>query len=401
MWKRILSILLSMILMILAAGCGKNEPSDKETTPSEIEETDPEHWMEILDREGKPVGQIDARASASAADAGIFYRIWAPGMDEKTATAEYRFFRLSDQKDILLGRLEDQGYETFYSRTELNGIVYTLAVTGDPSDEKNDTLWLLAFDGEKGTMEKYAVTEYGFAYSTITLSDGKLFILNHEMKEPACSKVYQYDPADKSVKEILTLPEAAENGTDSMRSICAAEDGFYLLRLFISADGHRNLFLDRYDFSGKKISETSLNEILIPAITMIHGIMNEGDAENELGYFLTHFEVLQDRYLYYKNFAVTTLIVDLQDREAVAQDDLYSFSFGGGKRLFYHLDFDLEAEKTPEIYELAEKELKPVTFTPADAHECLQILSVSPSGVKLLEFKRSAAEAVLYLYQEP
>ena len=280
MLKKLTGVLL-ILFLVLSAGCGQTVPSEKETTPSEIEETDPEHFMEILDRDGKPVGQIDARASATAADAGIFYRIWDPGMDEKTATAEYRFFRLSDQKDVLLGTLEDQGYETFYTRTELNGIVYTLAVTGDPSDDENDTLWLLAFDGIQGTMEKYAVTDQGFPYSSLTVFDGKIFILNHETTEPKGSKVYRFDPSDKTVKEFLDLPEAVDGGTDSMRGICAAEDGIYLLRLRINAEGRRNLYLDRYDIGGKKISETSLNEMLIPAILNVHGIQNEGDAENE------------------------------------------------------------------------------------------------------------------------
>jgi hypothetical protein len=74
------------------------------------------------------------------------YSVFAPSEYQPTATAEYRFFRTADRKDLLLGRLEDQGYEAVYARTELDGVVYTLAVTGNPMDKTPDPLWLLALD---------------------------------------------------------------------------------------------------------------------------------------------------------------------------------------------------------------------------------------------------------------
>ena len=160
MLKRTLLLILISLMVLSSAACKSTDPAKTDPAPSDTQTSDPvpaetaapENPVNVVDKNGTVIGVIDGRCSPSAADAGIFYSIWQPGENEKTATSEYHFFRAEDRKDLLLGTLPDQGYEAYYARKELDGIVYTLAVTGDPMDDKPDTLWLLAFDPMKGAM---------------------------------------------------------------------------------------------------------------------------------------------------------------------------------------------------------------------------------------------------------
>ena len=161
MKNRILTLFIAILLVMAFAGCGRKAPSTDAptdtpaTAPTEAEkERTLEHYSEIADKEGHIIGKIDRNASVTACDAGLLYSIFEPGENEFTATAEYRFFRSEDRKDIRLGLLSDQGYEAVFTRTELNGIIYTLAISGNPLDYEKDTLWLLAFDPMKETMQQ-------------------------------------------------------------------------------------------------------------------------------------------------------------------------------------------------------------------------------------------------------
>ena len=197
-----------MILILvcsLFAGCGQEDPGTSAvpdgTKPESTKEAQnpggtesatpaqPESVTEILDREGKKLGAIDSRASATAADKGVFYSIWAPAENAWTGPAEYRFFRASDGKDIRLGTLEDQGYEAVYTRTELGGKIYTLALVGNPYDDKTDTLCLLAADPIAETLTKTEISKDGFPYAAMAAASGKLLIMNHETGKAKSDKV--------------------------------------------------------------------------------------------------------------------------------------------------------------------------------------------------------------------
>ena len=294
------SIALLMILILvctLFAGCGGQEDPGTSalpdgTKPESTKEAQnpggtesaapaqPESVIEILDREGKKLGAIDSRASATAADKGVFYSIWAPAESAWTGPAEYRFFRASDGKDIRLGTLEDQGYEAVYTRTELDGKVYTLALVGNPHDDKTDTLCLLAADPIAETLTKTEISKDGFPYAAMAAVNGKLLIMNHEVNKKKSDKIYEYDPASGTVREILSFPD---DGKSSLRSVCAAEDGFYLLRLTLKNGAADALVLDRYDGAYNKASEQPLQEIFTKAALTIRGLLSEGDVKNEAG----------------------------------------------------------------------------------------------------------------------
>ncbi|MBQ4426057.1 MAG: hypothetical protein II882_10050 [Lachnospiraceae bacterium] len=421
MMKKVLSLLLAALLAAALMGCGENgkesaapgtqpegsqkeqatdTPDTKAESPAEASsDAQPEDGLEILDKDGKRLGAISQRASCTAADEGIFYSVVDQAEYALTGTAQYRFFRLADGSDVLLGTLEDQGYEALYARTELDGVVYALAVTGNPFDNEPDTLWLLAFDTEKGSMEKYAVSEHGHPYAALTAVNGKLFIMNHEMTEPACDTVYVFDPAAGSVDELLSFADTAEA---SLRSICAAEDGFFLLRLR-TADGQPQLSLDRYDSSGKKLSEKALNEMCLAALLKVQGIISEDDAKNELAMMVSHFSVEESRYLFYENFSVTRLILDLETGEALlAETDLYTMSPGGGSPVVYRINFPGDDFAGPEILALQDGAMTQLAFTAPDERTLIQSVSHSPAGTWLVYAKDAAGSAAaLILWTEP
>ena len=415
------SIALLMILILvctLFAGCGGQEDPGTSalpdgTKPESTKEAQnpggtesaapaqPESVIEILDREGKKLGAIDSRASATAADKGVFYSIWAPAESAWTGPAEYRFFRASDGKDIRLGTLEDQGYEAVYTRTELDGKVYTLALVGNPHDDKTDTLCLLAADPIAETLTKTEISKDGFPYAAMAAVNGKLLIMNHEVNKKKSDKIYEYDPASGTVREILSFPD---DGKSSLRSVCAAEDGFYLLRLTLKNGAADALVLDRYDGAYNKASEQPLQEIFTKAALTIRGLLSEGDVKNEAGMMVSGFAVEDGRYLFYENFGITRLVLDLKTGEALfAQDDVYVHSLGSGKMLFYRMDFE-KNEAGPEILELKDGSLQPLSFTPPTACTLLQSVSVSLSGTRLLHlldsFPVRSGESILILWTE-
>lgn len=410
--RKLIACICTLILLAgLPAGCSrKEEPGrtspeeavDPDRTESAVPETPPESVIEILDRDGKKLGAIDSRASATAADAGVFYSLWQPAENVWTGTAEYRFFRVSDGKDIRLGTLGDQGYEAVYTRTELNGKVYTLALAGNPFDDKADTLCLLAADPAAETLTKTEISKNGFPYAAMAAADGKLLILNHETGKEKCDKIYAFDPASGGVREVLSFPD---DGSSSLRSVAAAEYGFYLLRLTLKNGAANALVLDRYDSAYRKVSEQPLQESFTKAALSIRGLLSEGDVRNEAGMMVSGFAVEDGRYLFYENFGIARLVLDLKTGEALlAQDDMYVHSLGGGKMLFFRMDFEKNGEG-PEILELKDGSLQKAPLVPPTVCTLLQNVSVSRNGTRLLHLSESfpprEGENALLLWTEP
>ena len=201
-------------------------------------------------------------------------------------------------------------------------------------------------------MKEYVISKTGFPYASMAVSNGKLLVMNHEMTEPKLDKLYEFDPVSETVSEALSF----SSDTDSLRGVCSAKDGFYLLRLRIGGDGN-TLFLDRYDNARVKASELSVHDTLVKAVMDIPGILSQ-DALNELGMNVSTFDVEDDRYLIYENFGLTRLVVDLQTGETVlAKDDICSFTVGSGLPCIYRMDFDPEDVEEPYIADIIGGEL--------------------------------------------
>lgn len=363
MRRKIIALMLAAACLAALTGCNRLEPL---TNP-----------LSITDGNGTEIGKLDNRAGFTVVDGGIFYSVFTLKEGLFVGTADYRFFSLKDQTDYSLGKMENQGYETGFARTELNGVLYTLAVQGNPAGDDPVPLLLLAFDCAKKTMKKYTVSEYGFPYASMTASGGKLLIMNHETSEDKSEKIYEFDPGNETVREVLTFASSE----DSLRSVSAADRGFYLLRLKIGQGAENEMFVDRYDENYEKVSERSVNDALVNAISKVRGISGRQDALNEIGMNVSRFYVTDDGCMIYENFGLSRAAINLETGETIlAQDDNYSVSTGSGVPVIYKVDFTAENASGPELCRIENGALSRLSFTPDDAHRLVQTVSVSADG---------------------
>ena len=399
--KRTIAIFAALAILFSFCGCQGQETHMPDSTekmtvedtqqevrteaPSETQPDELQDPLEILSREGTILGQIEDGV-CTAADAGILYSVLTPA-SQYTMTAQYRFFRTADQKDILLGTLEDQGYESFYARTELDGIIYALAVTGDPGEDDASTLWLLAFDPAAETMTKYVVSEDGLAYAAMSAANGRLLIMSHEMTEPKYAVIREFDPATGTFREVLTFTDKE----DSLRGVYAEETGLYLLRLKVEDDSPRELVLDHYDREYRKISEQPLNDVMIPAALNVPGILDEAEVIGQFGMMVSSFAVVQGRYLFYENFSLIRMLIDLESGEALHVSDDVCSMIRGGAWGFFRLGFTVDETTEPEILLLRDGKLERMEFTPADSRSLITSVTCSPAGTWLIRASDSNA----------
>ena len=369
-----------MALTMTTVGCkGSDDPShvDDSSTPDASEEPEPVtpgETMDIFDADGNALGAIDQRAQGAATDAGILYSVLDLKEYESTGKATYRFFRTEDRKDILMGTLDSQGYEALFSRTEIGGVIYTLAVSGNVFDSDPDKLWLLAFNPQKEKMDKVLISDNGFPYTSMAAVGGKLLIMNHEMSSPKYDKVYKFDPSGGSVKEILSF-DSSEN---SLRSICADGDGFRLLRVNISEGDKTEVFLDSYDRNYAKVQERSIDKLLFTAGCEID--ITKEDAAKQPLMNVSKTYLSEGRYFFYENFSTLRTIVDLESESVVlAKNDLWSLSIGSGTPVFYLL-FPDDVKGEPWIYSLQDGKAESLPLTLPEDGKRLESLSFSPSG---------------------
>lgn len=397
-------------LLLFAAGCGRKQ-TPAETASAAPVTTQPqpgtqppaENGPALLTEDGSRAASPDERTLCTVTETGVLYSVFDQG-EQPTGTAVYHWVDTDAREDVPLMTLEGQGYEAVYTRTELGGCVYTLALTGNPFDEAPDTLWLLRFDGPGRTAEKYPVTDNGYPYASMAASDGRLLIVSHEMSQPACDRVYVFDPADGTLRELLSF-QAGKTETDTLRAVCADGDGFALLRLHLM-ELEPELYLDRYDGSGRKRSETALNEPLIAAAMEVHGILSRQDALNEFGMMVSGFRLEEGRYLFYENFGLLRLILDLKTDETLfAGDDLYAMTVGSGSPAFYLQDFFVpggDELHTPGIYALRGGAVTKIPFDPPEDRSMIRQVSHAADGTWLIRVTDGNEETdTWHLWKEP
>ena len=386
--KKAWALLLVLFLLLTLCACIKKE----ETVSA------PESYADILGPGGELLGQIDGRAFPTAADRGIFYSVFAPGEGKFTSPAAYHFFDAEKRTDVLLGTLENQGYEAAFARTELDGVIYSLAVTGNVFGSAPTPLLLLSFDLNAGTMREYTVSKTGFPYAAMAAVNGRLVIMNHEMTEPKTDSVYEFDPATGNVRQVLTFD--AEK--DSLRSVAATKNGFCLLRLSLQDGAVAQVFLDRFTADGEKLSSADVTRTLSSAIETIGGISGTADAMNELGMNVSRFVLQDDRYLVYENFGLSRVALDLETGEVLfAGDDEYGVSPGNGAPVFYRTEFEAQGAGEHELFELRQGKTSRFAFSSSVDGALLQSVSRSPGGTVLVtvsdRFPLRDAALALYL----
>ncbi|MBR1814852.1 MAG: hypothetical protein IJ773_13745 [Lachnospiraceae bacterium] len=395
-----------------AGNTGEQEPALSNEAPIE-----PEALTEVADRDGKHLGQIDSRANCTAVENGIFYSVLALTDYSMSGTAQFHFFRPDDGTDTLLGTLPDMNYEASYARREFNGVVYTLAVTGNLFDAEADPLWLLAFDCKKGTMKKLLVTDSGFPYTAMAVVNGKLLIMSHDMpktgpgkQEPQTDRVYAFDPVSGEIHAILSFPvedpgsPAKRKESDSLRSLCADGDGFCLLRLHIYEDQHTELFLDRYGRDCRKLSEESLKDPLYKAAA--NELLPE-DVEDDLATHTGVFALASGRYLFYESFGITRALVDLETKEILFdKGGDYALSVGSGIPAIYRIDYgDPDVNQTPSgAFILRDGALELLPFSFLDSGSMVRSVSRSATGTWVLRTAEArvdgSAPDVVYWWTE-
>ena len=236
---------------------------------------------------------------------------------------------------------------------------------------------LLAFDPAGKTVKSFTVSEDGFPYTSMTVSDGMLVIMNHELANGKTDKLYQFDPASETVREVLSFAADA----DSLRGVCASGEELFLLRLKLNSDGENEMYVDRYDRNYRKISEQPVSDMLTAAILNISGMQSRQDVQNEFGLYVSRFAVLDGRYLVYENFGLSRVIADLQSGETLlAKDDTYSVSDGTGRPVVYRLDFETDTASSQEIYGIEDGKLKQFSFQPEESHPMMAGISRSANG---------------------
>lgn len=368
---------------VLVAACNparQNDPSSSADPSGEVQESpdpvseDPQEgdMAEIMDADGNVLCKVSSNSTCTAVDAGIFYSIFNIGEYEFTGKAVYRLQLMDQDKYLVNKTIDRQGYEPYFARTEVDGNIYTLNLIGNPMDYEQDDLMLYGFMPSSNTISKVLVSSTGFPYAAMTSMGGKLLIMNHEMSEPKCDKVYALE--DGQIKEVLSFPSGRES--DSLRSLFGTDDGFYLLRLHLT-DSQSELFIDKYDTRFNKLSSKSLSDLMSRAAAGI-GLTQE-DTKSEQGMHVAGFRVVDDRYMFYENFSVLRVIIDLQeDKSLFAGNDLYQLSIGNGRPLFYKLQFS--ASDDTDIVGLKDGAIEHIPFTPLKPDWLLQGLSISPSG---------------------
>ena len=400
--RRLILILLSFLIVIsLTAGCGKKD-KPVENRPM----FEPSGYIDVLDKDGTPIGKIDDRAACTACDEGIFYSVFELSETQSTAPAQYHLFRAFNGEDIFFGTLEDQGYEAMFSRTELDAKIYTLALSGNPFDDSPDTLWLLCFDCKAGTMSRHAVSKYGFPYASMTEYGGKLIIMNHEMTAKKRDKLYEFDPQSGKLSVVRSIDPTGEKTDFSLRGVCADKNNLYLLKLRVISDQPAELILETCDKQYNTVSEVSLNELYASTALKINGILGEVDVKNVMGMPVSGFEIVDGKYMFYENFGLVRMIGNLETRKSIfRRDDLYSMSLGSGRPVFYKIDFgfsDDEGERL-QIFTLGDGEVENVSFTPADNRNLLREVSISPAGTWVVRTAekdpRSGGAQALYVWK--
>lgn len=273
--------------------------SDKDNT------ADPLNNIQIRDNKGNVLSGIQASDVGMLTPKGVFY----------LKGNEYHLLRTDEEnkEDVLLAKYDDLSYETSYSRTFLEGKLYTLAVTGNITGSDPFTLWLLEFDLNEGKAERYKISDNGFPYSSLTSFNGKIIIFFHDQKETLTDRIVEFDPKTGKTSEIMTYDLDKDLNGESARSLCSENDRLYILKLKFKGSSDISMYVDVFDSTYKKISELDVTETVKEGMADCIYTSEASQLMNEMSQHVSAFRVIDGRYLYYQNFSVVRCITDLEN----------------------------------------------------------------------------------------
>ena len=414
--KRYFSLLICALLCIGIAGCSK-EPentkdrvSDKssitesadETTENSKSVTDERsdsietnnNMMEVVDKDGKRIGQIPFNSGMTLTNSGIFYTTFISGAASSDAIAVgsnegekdvvvYHLYDTKTDKSYSFGSIPDQDYEAGYCRTELNGKLYTLITTGNAMDKEPDPLLLAEFDLTGHTINQYRISDNGFPYTAMAEVNGKLLILNHDQTDVLNDKLYLFEPENKQTKQIMQF-ELNGNTGDTIRSMYSDGKNIYILRLHFEGENNVTMFLDTYGLDLKKQSEKDISSMLKESAGK--NLVPE-DVANEMKQMVSRFMVLDEKYVYYENFSSTRFLGNIDDgsifSETEGAGDMFLASSGSGTPFFYCIFGGAKNENS--IYELKGGALEKTVFKADDDRYYMTSASRSPDGKTIIQ----------------
>ena len=414
--KRYFSLLICTLLCIGVTGCSKESGdteaqfSDKSSiteSTDEITENSPnasdeqsntketvKNMMEVVDKDGKHIGQIPFNSGMTLTNNGIFYTTLISGTTSPDTIAVglnegekdvvvYHLYDIKTDESYDFGSIPDQDYEAGYCRTELNGKLYTLITTGNAMDNEPDPLILAEFDLTDHTISQYRISDNGFPYTAMTVVNGKLLILNHDQTDVLNDKLYLFDPESKQTEQVMQS-ELNGNTGDTIRSMYSDGKSIYILRLHFEGDNNVAMFLDTYDLDFKKLAEKEISAMLKESVGK--NLVPE-DVANEMKQMVSNFMVLDEKYVYYENFSTTRFLGNAEDgklfSETEGAGDTFLASSGSGAPFFYCIFGGGENENS--IYEWKDGTLEKTIFKADDDRYYITAASRSPDGKILIQ----------------
>ena len=414
--RRYFSLLICALLCIGITGCSREsgdteaQVSDKSSITESTDETSENssnasdeqsdtketvrNMMEVVDKDGKHIGQIPFNSGMTLTNNGIFYTTSisgttsldtiAVGLNEgEKDVVVYHLYDIQTDESYDFGSIPDQDYEAGYCRTELNGKLYTLITTGNAMDNEPDPLILAEFDLTDHTISQYRISDNGFPYTAMAVVNGKLLILNHDQTDVLNDKLYLFDPESKQTEQVMQS-ELNGNTGDTIRSMYSDGKSIYILRLHFEGDNNVAMFLDTYDLDFKKLSEKEISAMLKESAGK--NLVPE-DVANEMKQMVSNFMVLDEKYVYYENFSTTRFLGNAEDgklfSETEGAGDMFLVSSGSGAPFFYCIFGGGENENS--IYEWKDGALEKTIFKADDDRYYITAASRSPDGKILIQ----------------
>ena len=414
--KRYFSLFLCALLCIGITGCSKGSGSTEvqtyeksgvtestiETSEnskkisdeySDTKETD-KNMTDIVDRDGRHIGQIPFNTGITLTNSGIFYTTVISGAASPDAVTVgmnegakdkviYHLYDTKTCESYTFGSITDQDYEAGYCRTELDGKLYTLITTGNALDKDPDPLLLVEFDLQAHTINQYTISENGFPYTSMTSVNDKLLILNHDQTDVLDDKLYLFDTKSKQAKQVMQSELNGHFG-DTIRSMHSDGKNIYILRLHFEGENNVTMFLDTFDLDLKKLSEKDISAMMRESAGK--SLVPE-DVANEMKQMVSRFMVLDEKYVYYENFSSTRFLGNIDDgsifSETEGAGDMFLASSGSGTPFFYCIFGGAKNENS--IYELKGGALEKTVFKADDDRYYMTAASRSPDGKTLIQ----------------
>ena len=294
---------------------------------SDTKETD-KNMTDIVDRDGRHIGQIPFNTGITLTNSGIFYTTVISGAaSPDTVTVGmnegakdkviYHLYDTKTCESYTFGSITDQDYEAGYCRTELDGKLYTLITTGNALDKDPDPLLLVEFDLQAHTINQYTISENGFPYTSMTSVNDKLLILNHDQTDVLDDKLYLFDTKSKQAKQVMQSELNGHFG-DTIRSMHSDGKNIYILRLHFEGENNVTMFLDTFDLDLKKLSEKDISAMMRESAGK--SLVPE-DVANEMKQMVSRFMVLDEKYVYYENFSATRFLGNIEDSKIFGETE--------------------------------------------------------------------------------